>query len=215
MPNCLDGGRFTIVGFGTDYMVITMEDDCPGCISGGGMESIKEILKNVNCVFIALEGMCYPDHPKNHVYLYANEARKLFPQADKHWFKTQRSKSVCPKTFAEFKQFLEEKRDLTPATEDTTNRHLRFSITSGTKVGWSMAGMPFGVYPDGGSVEVDGDKVKFLNFGYRYVEGMSPIRFEPETVYHAEAVEWSDTSLSFIDTKHGTTYYLSDLKKES
>jgi hypothetical protein len=106
MPFCLDGGRFTIVGFGNDYLLATIEDDCPGCISGGGIQALTEILAQVNCVFIYLHGFCGLKHPENHMYLSENQARKIFPPANDDWWKTQRGKSLCPKNYKELKQLI-------------------------------------------------------------------------------------------------------------
>jgi hypothetical protein len=108
MPNCLDSGRFTIVGFGQDYMVVTVEDDCPGCISGGGIEAIKKVLGSVNCVFICLEGSCglMGGPSPNHLWIHTTQARRAFPPTDDKWWNTQRFKSLCPKTFEELKQLL-------------------------------------------------------------------------------------------------------------
>ena len=104
MPDCLDGGRFTIVGFGNDYMLVTVEDDCPGCISGGGIHAITKVLGGVNIVFVPLGGFCGCEKSENHIWLEEHEARKLFPEADEHWWKTQRFNSPCLGTFAEVKE---------------------------------------------------------------------------------------------------------------
>jgi hypothetical protein len=213
MPKCLDGGKFTIVGFGDDYMLVTVEGDCPGCISGGGIGAIKSVLGNVNIVFAVLGGMCGPDKAENHLWLNSDEARKLFPECDQYWWKTQRGKSLCLRTFEEVKLARKEGRDLTPVEEDTSDRLVRYQLTGNTSIHWFMGTTPMGVMPDGGTIEVEGDTIKFIDFGYRFVEGMSPISFGPLSVFEGVAIELQDNRMSFIDKKRKCTYTVSDLTK--
>ena len=107
MPACLDGADVRIIGFGQDYMLITFGDDCPGCVSGGGVEKLVESLKDVNVVFVTLSGSCGLDrelHKDNHLWLRDGVfVREIFPETAEDWWKTQRGQSTCPRTFNEVK----------------------------------------------------------------------------------------------------------------
>jgi hypothetical protein len=105
MPNCLDMGRFTIVGFGKDYMLVTTEDDCPGCISGGGIGAVERMLANINCIFVSLDGSCRNGLKGNHIWICGRDVN-VFPETQTNWWETQRGKSLCPETFEEAKRLL-------------------------------------------------------------------------------------------------------------
>lgn len=97
LKNNFHGGILTITGFGDDYILITINNDCPGCFRyGGGTKKLRELLKDVNVIFINIHGNCDPYWTENprHLNIPEEDARKIFPKCPKRKSATDQDSRV-------------------------------------------------------------------------------------------------------------------------
>ena len=108
LPLAPDNGKFEIVGFGYDYLVIKVE---------GGHEhgqrnafDLTTVLGRTNCIFVSSRQQKIAS-ASNHIWVDEAHGLRAFPGAHHNsWCGTERFRSRYPETWAEARQALDRSR---------------------------------------------------------------------------------------------------------